>query len=235
MQNMGVPTLPLFYCDRKLDRAIALHPDLVVLTLNAADLQQGVGLEQASKRVDPHAVARRPTIALGLQNYIVMSRALLVAEHFRFSDRAVYLRTYLLYGDKADYLRVPFTSRWQKRFSDLGVVVSDMAVRLKREHIAFLVMVAPSQAEATLLHTHPFPPHTDPFAFGNAVHELASQAGAGYVDALAEFQRQPGSEYLFYVANGHINPAGQSLLSQALVRKCMDGTIPVFLPPRNGP
>jgi hypothetical protein len=87
-----------------------------------------------------------------------------------------------------------------------------MARRLKREHIPFLVMVVPSQAEAALLYTDPFPPHTDPFAFGNAVHELATEAGAGYVDALAEFKPQPGSEYLFYIASGHVNPAGQSLL-----------------------
>jgi hypothetical protein len=218
VQNLGIANLPPFYCGRKLDRAMALHPDLVVYAMSAFDLYQAMDLEEAKKLNDP----RKAAPAFRLRNLASMSRAMLMASHFRFSDPAVYLNTYLQYGSQADFLRVPFTPAWRKRLADFAVVADDMAARLKREGIPFLIMAVPSRAQAALLHTTPQPPHTDPLAFGRAVQAIAEEAGAGYIDGLSEFQNQPGSERLFYIADGHIDPDGHALLARAMARKCLD-------------
>jgi hypothetical protein len=238
IENLGMQNVSPLYCYRRLNEALALQPDLIVYVITPFDLEQRMEPLQLEHRNDPNSVISTPAIQYRpsrlklLQYQVNESRAVLVAQHFLFSDSDFFLRVFMNYGDKADYLRQPLTPSWQARFSNLNLLVTDMASRLHHAGVPLIVMAVPSRPEAVLASTAHAPPHTDPFAFSRLLQDMTLKAGAKYVNAVEEFSRFPHSEQFFYVVDQHVTPEGHAVLSRALVRTCLDGSIPAFKPSR---
>ena len=107
----------------RLDEALALKPDAVVMATIPFDLQQ---TEDAPPIAAPAADAKAQPVDVAhphggfdfrywLQLVLSNSRAVVAAQHIMFQNPELYLRLYLHYGDKADFLRPPFTPAWRQR------------------------------------------------------------------------------------------------------------------------
>ncbi len=235
IENLGLATLSPLNCYHKVDEAIALDPDAVVYAVAPFDLDQTMDPVQLANRNNPRAASTgplahyaKPTLLKALQRALNESRTFLVAQHFLFSNTETFLRIYLAYGDKADYLRQPVSARWQARYSDFNLVLTDMARRFHNDGIPLLLMAVPSRPEAALLSVDHPPPHSDAFAFDRTLQQMASKLDVGYVDGVREFAGVRHSDKLFYIVESHITGGGHALLARALVRKCLDGSVPAF-------
>jgi hypothetical protein len=234
IENLGMQNVSPLYCYRRLGEALALQPDLIVYAITPFDVEQNMDPAALAHRNDPNAMDSKPAVRYPLswlkllQYTLNESRAVVMAQHFLFSNTETFVRLFMNYGDKADYLRQPLTPAWQTRFANLNLILTDMAARSHQAGVPLIIMAAPSRPEAALANLADRPPHTNPFTFNRRLGEMAAQTGAAYIDAVDEFSRLPHSEQLFYVVDQHITPEGQAVLSDALVRKCLDGSIPAF-------
>jgi hypothetical protein len=229
IENMGLATLSPLNCYHKVDEAIALKPDFVVYAVAPFDLDQAMDPVQLANRNNPQVAVTgplahysKPTLLKTLQRELNDSRTFLVAQHFLFSNTQTFLRIYLAYGDKADYLRQPVSPRWQARYADFDLVLTDMAARFREAGIPLLLMAVPSRPEAALLSVKDPPPHTDGYSFDRTLQAMAAKLNIGYVDGIREFAATPHSDQLFYIVESHITGAGHALLARALVRKYLD-------------
>ncbi len=235
VQNMGIQGSSPVYVYRRLKEALALKPDVIIYSLGPFDLEQQIDPVELAERNQPsrtlprEAVHWNPEPLKRLQLFLVGSRTVLVAQHFLFANRDLYLRTYMLYGDKVDFLRRPLTSAWQKRFADFDLIVGDMADKLKTAGIPLILVPSPSRAEAAMLSSpSQLPSNIDPAAFGRQIESIASKHGVEYVNLMDAFSRIPNSQNLFYVVDSHATSDGQQVIAQSLVEKLEDGTVPAF-------
>lgn len=234
VQNLGVPNSSPIFVYRRLNEALALNPDVVLFVLTPFDLEQRIDPRELAERNEPISqIVRAPVILkLGffkkVENLVLESRAVLMVQHYLFSDEDTFLRLYLMYGDKADFLRTPLTPAWENRFANLDLIIGDMARRTRASGASLIVMPVPSRAEAALLSTQHPPSHIDAAAFGRRLESIAAKHDAGYIDLMETFRTIPKSENLFYVVDGHLTPDGQNVLARRLTDKLLDGSIPAF-------
>lgn len=232
IQSLGVPNSSPIFVYRRLTEALSLKPDIVLFVLTPYDLEQTINPEDLAARDDPNPPLSAPAVELKIgpvkriERAVLQSRAVLVAQHYLFSDEDTFLRLYLIYGDKADFLRTPLSAAWKKRFRDMDLIIGGMAQRTRAAGALLYVIPVPSRAEAALLSTRHPRPGIDAADFGRTLEEIASRHGALSVDLMNTFARIPKSENLFYVVDGHLTPEGQQVVAQQVARKLMDGTIP---------
>jgi hypothetical protein len=241
VQNLGKPGSSPLFTYRRIDEALALKPDLVLMPLAPFDIEQQIDPQElaarneAARPIKPQAVRETRSLLRRLQLLITESRTVLVAEHFLLQNRDTYLRLYLNYGDKADFLRQPFTPAWKQRFDDVDVIIGDMTAKFHAAGIQFVVMPVPSRAEAAVLSAPRLPPGVDGFAYGRELENISARHGATYVDLMEPFSKIPNSQDLFLIVDGHVTSAGQKVIARALTRKLLDGSSPAFagctLPP----
>lgn len=234
VQNLGVPNSSPIFAFRRLSEALRLKPDVVLFVLTPYDLEQHIDSRQLAERNDSQAHFTTDAVQLQLspfkrlQHAFTRSRAILMAQHFLFSNEDTFLKLYLLYGDKADFLRTPLTPAWEERFANADLLIGDMTERTRSAGVSFIVMPVPSRAEAALLSTRHPRPHIDAAAFGHRLENIAAKHGAGYIDLMNAFRSIPQSENLYYVVDGHLTADGQKVLAQSVVRKLLDGSVPAF-------
>ncbi len=235
IENFGLPALSPLTCYERVNEAIRLHPDLVVYPVASFDLDQVMDPVQLAHRNDPNGVPpgplfhyAPPTMIKRLQIALNDSRTFLIAQHFLFTNTDTFLRIYMSYGQKADYLRKPMSAHWKARYADFDLILTDMAARFKQAGIPFLLMAVPSRPQAALLSVSNPPPNSDAYAFDRELKQMAGKLGIGYVDGISEFATVPHSDQLFYIVESHIKGEGHAVLARALIRKCLDGSVPTI-------
>jgi hypothetical protein len=227
VENFGFQNLSPLHCYRRLNEALSLKPDLIIYTVSPFDLDQQMDPVQLAHRNDKTGTFTRPATHFKvswiklLQKEINDSRAVLIAQHFLFSNTETYLRLYMAYGDRADYLRQPLTPKWQSRFSDFALVLTDMAAGVQRAGVPLILMTVPSRPQAALVSVEHQPPRTNASTFALTIKKSAEQAGVIYVDGLSEFIRDSHCDRFFYSVDSHVTGEGNEILSRALLRKCL--------------
>jgi hypothetical protein len=216
---------------RRLGSALALKPDLIIFAVAPFDLEERSDPVQFAARNDPNATFSKQSATFEVSpikrlQVILMndSRAILMAQHLLFTNTDTYVRLSWSRGDKTDYLRDTLTPRWQARFDDFSVLMKDMSDRVHQAGVPLILFAVPSHQIAALLTTQQRPPHSDPFAFGRNVCQVAERVGVACVDATPDFSKVPHSDRLFYLVESHLNGEGNAVLARALERKCLDGS-----------
>jgi hypothetical protein len=253
VQPVAAPSLTPAQVYSRIDETLALKPDIVVFLFNPHDIfkidpglmprqsnsenassppQDDSKDEPAPARLTLWGLVDTAIRSLHLrppnifQNPTEHIRAAAVAQHFRFQDRDSFLRS--MDGAEDEYLRRPLTLPWQRRLSGLDLILGEIADKLRAAEVPFVVVPVPSRKEAALLSSAQLPPYIDPLAFGREVEMMATRHGAVYVDLMKAFSRIPNAERLFYAVDTHPNADAQPVISQVLVQKLQDGSIPAF-------
>jgi len=228
VQNMGTVGCTPIYSYRRIDEALALKPDAIVLAIAPFDVQQDIDpqlLAMRKSRVLPgteiDGMGQLP--AYRPQKRLPESRTILIAKHFFYQDSQTYVKLYLLQGDPAGFLREPLTAAWEKRFSNLDLLLGEMADKIHAAGVPFVLAGLPEHAQVALLGLGNLPPGVQPRAFDARLAQIASKHGIIYIDLLDDFARVPHPEKLFYPADGHLAPAGHVIVGRALMRRVRDG------------
>lgn len=213
----------------RVDEALALQPDLAVITITSYDLEHLVSLNKSEDAdwVPPKPAPVTAPDELGLlkraQTVVTGSRAVTVAEHYLFEDPSTYTRLYLNYGDKADFLRQPFTPAWQSRLQDFDLLLGEMAAKFRAAHVPVVLIEIPSLAQVSLLSLQGLPANVDPFAFDRRLEQISAKYRIQFVSVLYDFQRTPGSNRFFYMVDGHMNGDGEALVEDSFVHQLLSG------------
>lgn len=237
-QNLGVPGYRVIDQYFRLGEALDLKPDLVMLVLTPYELVDITDPAQLANRDHPEhilAAARQPQrdvnqagLVARVSEALSQSKAALAAQYYLFQDSRQYVNLFLMYGDKADYLRQPFSPAWTKRLADLDLMAGEMAERIHREGLPFVILFTPQRIQASLANPALRPPGVDPTAIGNAIAAIAARHGIAFIDTYEAFRRTPDSDKLFYPVDGHMTPAGHALVAQALVQGLLSSALPAF-------
>lgn len=235
LENLGLSTLMPVYTYRRLPEAIALHPDVVIWPVAPFDVGEPLNRKtlqsvDENRPIEADLLPPKPLTPLKkIQNFLNDNvRASLVAQHYLFANPDTFVHLLLGYGERAAYLRNPTSAGWEKHYQDFDLILSKMAAKLQAADIPLILVVVPSREEAALLGVHTLPPHTDPLAFSNRVEAMACKYHVEFVDSVKEFAKQPHADRLFYYVDLHPDGDGHALIARAVVRKCLDGSIPAI-------
>ena len=223
-QNLGVPNLSIVGIYRRLDEALALKPDLIVLAMTPMDLRSDVSSEAMLHRNQPVTSTEdtAPEHANNRLKWLVVeplkqSRAIYMIQHFLYQNTGAFLDLYLLYGDKVGYLRDSLSPTWQRRFSDLDLIISDMASRSKAASVPMAVLVGPVTSQVALLNS-PAREGYDALSFAKRIQRTTQKDGIPLMDPIMDMKGVAKPMGLFYVNDGHLNSRGQAILAKSFVR-----------------
>jgi hypothetical protein len=219
----------------RIDEALALKPDAVVMTIGPWDLQNLFPSDVADryKPIPPEHISTntarpKPGLLKSTWTQVRQSRAVLVAEHFLYQDSSTYLRIALLHGDGEDYLRPPFSPAWEQRLNDFERLLAEMAEKAHAENIPFVLLEVPSVEQGQLLSTPNPAAVADPNALNARLERISARHGVVFLNVLDAFRRTPESSKMFYMVDGHVDGDGQAILSSALVNQLTQGAIPAL-------
>jgi hypothetical protein len=225
VQNLGVKGCYPVCTYHRVDEALALKPDILLMTITPYDIEHLVPADVAHRHqpLAPEQVGApgKLTPFKRLQTELVGSSAVKMTEHFLFEDPATYMSAFLVYGDKADFLRQPFTPAWEDRFQALDLLLGEMAAKSRAANVPFVLMEEPSVAQASALALHPPPAGIDPAALNTRLQQIATQHGIQFVNVLDAFSHTARPAQFFYVIDGHVNGDGQALISQQLTQQLL--------------
>ena len=222
-QNMGIAGASLLDVYRRMDEALAMQPDLIVLVLGPYDLKARLDRRQIARRDEPMPMTATPvappsethkSLIARLSDMAADSRALVAAQHFLFEDRRTFVRLYMLHGEDADFLRSPLSSAWEDRLADVDTLLGGMAERAHARGVPMMLVLAPMRIQAALLSGDT--PNADPFAIGERLRAIAERHGVLFVDPLRRFAAEKSPERMFYPVDGHMDAAGSAVFADAL-------------------
>lgn len=229
-QNLGVVAMPLEDVYSRMHEALALKPDVLLLSIDPFDVEEFVTFSPAASEADSAPRAKNQGVSwikLHVIQPLKSSRSIKMLQHFMYRTPSTYVNLYLLYGDPADYLRTPFTPAWQQRLANLDALLQDMSKQAHEASVPMFILVGPSVAQGALMSV----PHrhgVDPGAFEAAVAQIAAKDGITVVNPLPEFAGQPHTMSLFYAVDGHTSPQGQRLVADALDKRLLSSGVPAF-------
>ncbi len=233
-QNLGVQNVSLLDIYRRTNEALALKPDVLLLVAGEGEINREMSGGELASRNGPPAAEQNGKPATGIDSLkhtvfveLKESRAALILQHFMYQDQATYANLYLAYGDKADFLRLPFSPRWQKRFSNLDVLLGDMSKKAQAASVPMVMMISPTQAQIAMANSHPWA-GVDVNAFPAKVSEIAAKHQILPVDLLPSFTARPDVDYLIYTADGHPSPQGQHVIAGVLDTQLLSSGLQVF-------
>jgi hypothetical protein len=217
---------------RRIDEALALKPDLLLVAVTPIDLdhmdpsevanpdkpmQAVVDQVQLRHKLDPH----NPLNAL--QDFVEHSSAGVATLHFLFQNPATFVRLYLLSGEHAAYLRPTLSPVWESRLKACDLVFDEMAKKAHDADVPIAVVEVPSLAQVSLVSMNSAPTGLDPYAFDDRLKQISMQHGIQFIDVLDAFRHGPDANKLFYVVDGHMNGEGSAIVSNALVEQLLKG------------
>jgi hypothetical protein len=210
----------------RMAEALRLHPQAVILVQTPVDIENQ--LDDTLPPITDAILAAPPKVAVRVKkirkvglmqqasNIVRESRAVVVAQHFMFSDPSVYSPLFMANGDTAVFLKPPFTPIWQARLTRFEELIAALADQAHRAGVPFVLVFVPHQAEIAMETGAPRPPGVDPLAFPRTLEAIALRHGAVFVDASEVLRRQPDPASLYYRVDGHPSGKGQPMIGRSL-------------------
>ena len=231
IQNMGVPGYKMIDHYLRLDEALALKPEVVILALSAYELVDMTDPDWLAKRKTPELLKRQPgqasaaparrDLIVAVDAMVANSRAVLAAQHYLYQDRGRYVDLFLMHGDKADYLRHPFSAKWEQRLSELELMLGEMAESARRVGVPLVLLFGPQRVQAALVDPATWPAGVDPSAIDRRIAEIGRRTGVVVVDGLQAMTGLVQPWRLYYPVDGHMTGEGHALLAQTLVTELL--------------
>ncbi len=220
VQNLAAYGTNLVGVYHEMGEALALKPDLVLIAIMPFDLEEGLPPDQVKMRlhpIPPRAEEMHRSPILAFAKMAKASRALTIARHFIFSDRDLYIKSYLMSGENTDFLRFPFSKPWQRRLSDFDLLLGEMATKSRAAGVPMALLLAPQRAQAALLTSKELPPGVDPRALSRRLRQIADSHGVQMIDSGQSFARLAHPETLIYTVDGHPGGKAGRVIADAVV------------------
>ncbi len=213
----------------KMAEALKLHPQAVVLVQTPVDIENQLDdplppITAAMLAAPPTGAgrAKKPShagLTQQVSNLFRESRAVVVAQHFMFSDPTVYIPLFLANGDKAGFMKPPFTPKWTARLARFDELIAALADQAHQAGVPFVLVFVPHQAEIAMEAGAPRPAGIDPYAFPKALEAIAHRHGVVFVDSSDVLRARPDPASLYYRVDGHPSGRGQPMIGADLAKR----------------
>lgn len=231
-QNMGVPGAGLLDIYRRLNEALALRPDLIMMVLTPYEMKAPPDAGQMARRdapvapapAQPAAAPPPKSLVAWISDLAFDSRSLVAAQHFLFQDRATFTSLFMLHGEDADYLRVPYRAGWEKRLQDLDMLLGEMADRARAAGVPMMLVLGPQRIQTTLLDDAVRPQGVDPHEIGRRLAAIAARHDVLFQDTLDGFATVNDPEAMFYAVDGHMNADGHAVFARSVLDRLVHGS-----------
>jgi len=226
VQNMGREQCYPTCVFHRIDEALALKPDILLLAVTPSDIERINPSEMAARyqpmlRLRSSEPGGKQSFYSQVQDLLGQSHAAIAAQHFMFQNTQTYLRLYLLGREHSDYLRTPLSPAWEKRMDAYEIMLDEIAGKARDANVPVVLIETPSLAQAALLSANKMPPGVSPHSFNERLNQISSRHGIQFIDVLESFKGGPEASKLFYIVDSHMNGAGNALVSTALVDQLM--------------
>ena len=230
VQNLGRAGCDPICALNRVDEALALKPDLVMLAMSNFDMQNmettGAALQNA-KAIAPIT----PTYKEKVFTYLKEKKAVVAVTHFLTENNPAFarvrVRTYLTNGDLAGYLWKPFprpgmtacrywTACWNRRKLSVAMRMF-LSSSLKFRHFN----------KYRLMGADNLPAGVDPYAFTHSLQELATKHQMQFINTTDAFTKPNDT---FYVVDGHMNGNGNALVARVVVEHLLAEQMPALAP-----
>ena len=232
IQNLSAIQLQPIQIYRRVDEALALQPDLLILSINPFDAHTDYSDEDMRDRDEPAALDRKvppmPPLKRLINNTSDQFTFIQVLQHFRYLDNDDYIHHFLQYGDEVDYLREPLSDAWTRRFAQLDVLLGEISDKAHEKGVPVVFISGISRVQAGLMSEPNRPAGVDPFLFERKFAEIAARHDIVNIDPDSEFSHRPNAANLFYPVNGHLTEEGNTVYEQALTRGLLSSNLAVF-------
>jgi hypothetical protein len=232
IQNLSGIQLQPIQIYRRVDEALALQPDVLVVSINPFDAHTDYSDEDMRNRDEPAALDRKvppmPPLKKLIKNTSDQFTFIQVLQHFRYLDENDYIHHFLQYGDEVDYLRVPLSDAWARRFTQLDVLLGEIADKARRKGVPVVFISGLSRVQAGLMSEASRPAGVDPFLFERELAEIAARHDIVNIDPDPGFSEHPHATNLFYPVNGHLTEDGNTVYGQALTHGLLSSDLAIF-------
>lgn len=200
----------------RMQEALHLRPDAVVLVLAPFDMEYEVG-------DSPPPLDGQANGPGGLLKRIFdtpkVSRSLIVAQHFLFQNPLIYLPLYLRYGDKADFLRPPFSPRWQARLRTVDALIATFVAQAHQAGVPFIFAFVPQEVQVALMAGRVVPPGINPAALSIVLQDIVARHGVWFPDISVALRAEHAPERLYYQVDGHLSGQEQSVATAYIAQQ----------------
>jgi hypothetical protein len=224
-QNLAIPGTGLEKALFRVDSALALQPNVVLMALSAHDLEVFRG-DQPPSKGPVGAPEESPGLTETVRALAVQlraSRATLIAQHFLYENLDSYLPLYLQHGDEADFLRPPLSTAWQHRLALFDQEVGQITALTQAKGVPFMLVFVPLRAQAALLRWKHLPNGVDPALLGKAIGNIARHHGASYLDLTETIGGRADVTDLYYPVDSHPNGAASTIIADAVATALIAG------------
>ncbi len=211
-QNLGGLDYQWGRVEARMDEAIGLKPDLVLMVLTPYDLLQPTHQDTAAAPPKSLRVRIQDTVRSWIQGSGSWGAIL----HYRARLPDVYLKAYLREPDRSGYMRQPFSPAWQARIDDTDHLLGSLAGKAGAAKVPLTLIYVPFMVQAVLEQHASSYPDTSPLALDDALGRIAARYGISYVDMEAALQHVRDLSPLFYPVDDHITGAGSAILARQL-------------------
>jgi hypothetical protein len=212
-QNLAVPALPVTKIAVSAREALALKPDILIITITSFDLKTLPG--GPVKSTKPFIKTITESAQKSLKSFALY-----------------YTAKRLFLSSEKDYIGFIGGQHRTDRdiIGEIGPGVSVLAQQIdatlaaerdRRVPIALAFMPNREEVARTRLQ----PGHREPVSV--ALQKLAKERGISFIDGLRAFPGNVTTASLYYVENGHLNATGDDYIARALTRGLVD-SVPVF-------
>ena len=217
VQNLGRAGCDPICALNRVDEALALKPDVVMMAMSNFDMQNmettGAALQNA-KAIAPLT----PTYKEKVFTYLKEKKAVVAVTHFLTENNPAFarvrVRTYLTNGDLAGYLWKPFPATWNDRIQLLDGLLESAEAKCRNAHVPFVFIEIPTFQQVSSMGYQNLPAGVDPYAFTHSLQQLASQHQMQFINTTDAFTKPNDA---FYVVDGHMNGNGNALVARVVV------------------
>ena len=156
IQNLGREQCYPICAFHRVDEALALKPDLLLIVVNPTDIErmdpsevsnrnkpmppQVLDQAQLRHKMDPHQALN------AVEDIVGHSHIGIAAMHFLFQNTATYVRMFLVSGERAAFLRLPLSPAWEKRLEGYDLLLGEMAQKARDANVPVVLVGVPSLA-----------------------------------------------------------------------------------------
>jgi len=235
--------------------ALSQQPDMVLWALTAWDIRNASGVWPTDeilpdeKRATPNtgtpgvskpgASRRRRGLLLRLRFIVPLTRR--VVYDFWHSSRTNLMLTHYIdeYGSRSDYLdrcgiwhndgqylgAEPGIARLH-HLEDFDGYAATIEAQASAAHVPLVAVLVPIRCHVALISMGNWPANIDPFSLDNEVRTIIVSHGGTYIDVLPDYRGIRNAEMGYFPVDGHLNPLGNSTLSELLAKELTSGAVP---------
>jgi len=224
------------------DQVLKSQPDLILLALNARDLQYDMKGVRAKADLGGRSLSAplRAWRALGLTfathslgsfflDVFNQTRTSVLLRHFLYRSPTGYMKSALIASDDAvGYLKSEPSAGWQKRLSDFDRSDAKIEAQAKDTGVPLAVVLMPDRAQATMIQVGEWPAGYDPYKLDDELRAIVSSHGGIYFDLPRDLRTAPNPRRGYFPVDGHLNPQGHAIFDELLAEELTSGAIPAL-------